>query len=227
MCVPWTIIYGLQIGSVISRPRTIAKKLNLTPLKCWKYISTHKFCSSFSNQKSSERTGINTRWFKYDRDCNRLVYTQIVPVIFEPNCRSSFFDHLIRDSTNLRTDMLRVTKSWVRRHVTCDEKRNEKTCYVWRKAEWEHMLHVTKSWVRRHVTCDEKLSENTCYVWRKAEWEHMLRVTKSWMRTHATCNEKLNENTCYVWRKAQWEHMLPVTKSWIRTHVTCDEKRNE
>ena len=29
---------------------------------------------------------VYTRWFKYDRDCNRLVYTQIVPVIFEPPC---------------------------------------------------------------------------------------------------------------------------------------------
>ena len=27
-----------------------------------------------------------TRWFKYDRDKLRLVYTQIVPVIFEPPC---------------------------------------------------------------------------------------------------------------------------------------------
>ena len=30
--------------------------------------------------------GINTRWFKYDRDKLWLVYTQIVPVIFEPPC---------------------------------------------------------------------------------------------------------------------------------------------
>ena len=29
---------------------------------------------------------INTRWFKYDRDKLWLVYTQIVPVIFEPPC---------------------------------------------------------------------------------------------------------------------------------------------
>jgi hypothetical protein len=28
----------------------------------------------------------NTRWFKYDRDKLWLVYTQIVPVIFEPPC---------------------------------------------------------------------------------------------------------------------------------------------
>jgi hypothetical protein len=27
-----------------------------------------------------------TRWFKYDRDCKRLVYTQIFRVIFEPPC---------------------------------------------------------------------------------------------------------------------------------------------
>jgi hypothetical protein len=30
--------------------------------------------------------GYGTRWFKYDRDKLRLVYTQIVPVIFEPPC---------------------------------------------------------------------------------------------------------------------------------------------
>ena len=29
---------------------------------------------------------VNTRWFKYDRDKLWLVYTQIVPVIFEPPC---------------------------------------------------------------------------------------------------------------------------------------------
>jgi hypothetical protein len=29
-----------------------------------------------------------TRWFKYDRDKLWLVYTQIVPVIFEPPCIS-------------------------------------------------------------------------------------------------------------------------------------------
>jgi hypothetical protein len=31
---------------------------------------------------------INTRWFKYDRDKLWLVYTQSVPVIFEPPCRT-------------------------------------------------------------------------------------------------------------------------------------------
>ena len=32
---------------------------------------------------------ICTRWFKYDRDKLWLVYTQIVPVIFEPPCTSN------------------------------------------------------------------------------------------------------------------------------------------
>ena len=37
-----------------------------------------------SNKIISEEE--NTRWFKYDRDKLWLVYTQIVPVIFEPPC---------------------------------------------------------------------------------------------------------------------------------------------
>jgi hypothetical protein len=38
----------------------------------------------------------NTRWFKYDRDKLWLVYTQIVPVIFEPPCirRLIYFKNL-------------------------------------------------------------------------------------------------------------------------------------
>jgi hypothetical protein len=31
-----------------------------------------------------------TRWFKYDRDKLRLVYTQNVPVIFEPPCSMQY-----------------------------------------------------------------------------------------------------------------------------------------
>jgi hypothetical protein len=34
----------------------------------------------------------STRWFKYDRDKLFLVYTQIVPVIFEPPCSSLCFE---------------------------------------------------------------------------------------------------------------------------------------
>jgi hypothetical protein len=31
----------------------------------------------------------DTRWFKYDRDKLWLVYTQIIPVIFEPPCNNN------------------------------------------------------------------------------------------------------------------------------------------
>ena len=47
-----------------------------------------QICAEMDCQHSEIRRlsrGI-TRWFKYDRDCNRLVYTQIVSVIFEPPC---------------------------------------------------------------------------------------------------------------------------------------------
>jgi hypothetical protein len=39
-------------------------------------------CKTFKNNKLV----FNTRWYKYDRDKLWLVYTQIVPVIFEPPC---------------------------------------------------------------------------------------------------------------------------------------------
>ena len=43
---------------------------------------------------------VNTRCFKYDRDCKRLVYTQIVPVIFEPPCITSLvFSRIPHKST--------------------------------------------------------------------------------------------------------------------------------
>ena len=42
-------------------------------------------CSS----RRSVRISAYTRWFKYDRDKLLLVYTQIVPVIFEPPCNGA------------------------------------------------------------------------------------------------------------------------------------------
>jgi hypothetical protein len=38
-------------------------------------------------------TSRGTRWFKYDRDKLWLVYTQIVPVIFEPPCTSLWWGY--------------------------------------------------------------------------------------------------------------------------------------
>jgi hypothetical protein len=51
----------------------------------------------------------NTRWFKYDRDKLWLVYTQIVPVIFEPPCITK------RDSeTNIMNQGKRKLWSYVK-----------------------------------------------------------------------------------------------------------------
>jgi hypothetical protein len=44
---------------------------------------------------------VNTRWFKYDRDKLWLVYTQIVPVIFEPPCtvkKAEAFQAVLKDA---------------------------------------------------------------------------------------------------------------------------------
>ena len=52
---------------------------NMTGTNC--DLFTHKQSRSYLNHLY-----IHTRWFKYDRDKLWLVYTQIVPVIFEPPC---------------------------------------------------------------------------------------------------------------------------------------------
>jgi hypothetical protein len=69
----------------------------------------------------------STRWFKYDRDKLWLVYTQIVPVIFEPPCikmsdtrqlgsRGNGFEFYYR-STEGRTSLFRrvrkIAKKWL------------------------------------------------------------------------------------------------------------------
>ena len=52
---------------------------NMTGTNC--DLFTHKQSRSYLNHLY-----IHTRWFKYDRDKLWLVYTQLVPVIFEPPC---------------------------------------------------------------------------------------------------------------------------------------------
>jgi hypothetical protein len=42
-----------------------------------------------------------TRWFKYDRDKLWLVYTQLVPVIFEPPCNIAHVLCMLGKATNM------------------------------------------------------------------------------------------------------------------------------
>ena len=64
------------------------------------------FCLVFNIWNLRVRT---TRWFKYDRDKLWLVYTQIIPVIFEPPCIfhcqvASVQPHLLLTSSPVKTN---------------------------------------------------------------------------------------------------------------------------
>ena len=52
--------------------------------------------NALKKQKKTSTADEYTRWFKYDRDKLLLVYTQIVPIIFEPPCNT--------DSVNKQTN---------------------------------------------------------------------------------------------------------------------------
>jgi hypothetical protein len=77
----------------------------------WKFVRLNKireFCvvgresptrcnkPEYCNTKFHFHENWYTRWFKYDRDKLWLVYTQIVPVIFEPPCIFSFLCVCVR-----------------------------------------------------------------------------------------------------------------------------------
>jgi hypothetical protein len=59
-------------------------------IKILSKAKTNKIYSEWS-KNIEEVKSLNTRWFKYDRDRLWLVYTQIVPVMFEPPCISVYF----------------------------------------------------------------------------------------------------------------------------------------
>jgi hypothetical protein len=58
-------------------------------------IPEYKFHSIFLPCKCITYIEVCTRWFKYDRDKLWLVYTQIVPVMFEPPCITDLLDIFI------------------------------------------------------------------------------------------------------------------------------------
>ena len=64
------------------------------------YVSDRLLIMLFSQSISRTSVLVSTRWFKYDRDWCRQIYTQIVPIIFESPC-------IIVMSSNLR-----ISKAW-------------------------------------------------------------------------------------------------------------------
>jgi hypothetical protein len=70
----------------LNNPTRIASPhCHLRPL-LFRHIFRHYLMSGTNFGKNVTEHKICTRWFKYDRDKLWLVYTQIVPVIFEPPC---------------------------------------------------------------------------------------------------------------------------------------------
>ena len=70
--------WPLKMGPTAA-PETSSANLPYTP--CQNSKTKNQY--SFHGESLKSRC---TRWFKYDRDKLWLVYTQIVPVIFEPPC---------------------------------------------------------------------------------------------------------------------------------------------
>jgi hypothetical protein len=74
--------------NLVPKPRTSAALL-LCCLTCSWRVQKNNFVFSWETYVRVQTE--YTRWFKYDRDKLWLVYTQIVPVIFEPPCRVGVF----------------------------------------------------------------------------------------------------------------------------------------
>jgi hypothetical protein len=88
------IIWRLRVAYWISKPTRSREhtcvcaptpSLSLTHTHTHRRTHTHAFIHARTHAEL-----FSTRWFKYDRDKLWLVYTQIVPVIFEPPCTYCF-----------------------------------------------------------------------------------------------------------------------------------------
>jgi hypothetical protein len=95
----------------------------------------------------------NTRWFKYDRDKLWLVYTQIVPVIFEPPCTLLF--HKSKECSPLQQDTVRL--HW--------QPNSKARCHyvAWQiNFCWGSAVHEAGSYVRCFGTCLFYGTQNSC-----------------------------------------------------------------
>jgi hypothetical protein len=100
-----------------------------------------KQCNTQDSTEVYRTIYLYTRWFKYDRDKLWLVYTQIVPVIFEPPCTTASFVqtksvgsigyHVCFPADNNRIFKLQWECLWaskIRRRVT-----NHLQCSLWKQ----------------------------------------------------------------------------------------------
>jgi hypothetical protein len=86
------------------RTRLSSNRLNMNLLE---RVRRCKFCRTLVSRNTNMLETVKwcTRWFKYDRDKLWLVYTQIIPVIFEPPCK--FCTTLVSRNTNMLESVTR------------------------------------------------------------------------------------------------------------------------
>jgi hypothetical protein len=100
------ICLGSSVDQDVAKGFVMILAFTLRSCKC--YLSFQGFWVSPLMHYLSftwNSTSINTRWFKYDRDKLWLVYSQIVPVIFEPPCTMNniiiYLMYIIQGGSNM------------------------------------------------------------------------------------------------------------------------------
>jgi hypothetical protein len=109
LCKAFTAWKIGQIALQANFTRTIDCVVGLVHLQ-WQYLI-----------KSPMKQVTCARWFKYDRDKLWLVYTQIVPVIFEPLCmlytRSHWRSYLRISKSLASTQFIKYRSKWWRKMI--------------------------------------------------------------------------------------------------------------
>jgi hypothetical protein len=138
----------------------------------------------------------NTRWFKYDRDKLWPVYTQSVPVIFEPLCncikrctRNSMFrrsslrppEKMIEFSWNFGLLLKMVCSSKGLRHLKllysrvscyCEDQCHCRVMHACGEDQCHcRVMHACETWWDKHwILCKTHGIHKTCYkIWSKRE----------------------------------------------------------
>jgi hypothetical protein len=83
------------------RPTVLQWPLNLAVIWCFLLGASEPTHVHVFKRKNCIEYPESTRWFKYDRDKLWLVYTQIVPVIFEPPCNRRHSTECVQPSRRL------------------------------------------------------------------------------------------------------------------------------
>ena len=149
------------------------KKLVFIPLFLSEPLTT--FCGTLREklwcnvfQPSATR---NTRWFKYDREKLWLIYTQIVPVIFEPPC--IFTVDLLRHQYPKQCKIC-ANSALFRNRRTCRQtqecrefRKQEKKQFIPRFASFPQLVQISRHLQRFQINCPYLRTHETYFPFRK------------------------------------------------------------